>query len=845
MKKLLILLLSTWSFFMYAQDSLTQVDIHGALQVKGTKITGLAHGNPVQLRGMSMFWSQWANGSKYYKEFVVNQLVDDWKVNIIRASMGVGVAEGGYLTNPEVEKQKVISVVDACIAKGIYVIIDWHSHTAQDEEAEAKAFFAEMAQKYGNYPNVIYEVFNEPLNVSWSGVIKPYCEAVIDTIRKYDPDNLVICGTRTWSQRVDEVAADRIEDVNVAYTLHYYAASHTQSLRNIAQTAINQGVPIFVTEFGTCEASGAGKIDFDESNKWWDFLEANDISWCNWSISDKDEAASALTPKSSNFQLWSDKNYTVSGAFVRDKLRFTYVAPVYKNTMKVEVQPGYELLYSDVNYQFDIKLFNQDTLVNKDSVKYYMYANNGGKIDNNGLFVPNGKTGSFRLFIEAVYDTLRTTHHVDFSVTDLHPSELSNEGAKTYLALTANDNYKLNTKVVYPATTAHLVPNVGDAVMIGTTEYVWKSVTEADTAFSVADSTVKSYLAIYVTNPVARTAKISTKQVGTSIMYINGIQVTTGQFSLLKGQNVVIIEYKGALDSSYFDFTIMDVSGEKLPFLSYTTISDGVYDCNKKWRGTAFMADCGCIGGNTGVAHCPGPYNGVAANIPGIIQSQEYDFGKAGVTYFDKSDGNNGDYNDRLPESVDISATADMGGVASIGWIEPGEWLKYTVNVTESGHYVVDFRVASALDNGGLQLKIAGMKLFAKDQVIQSTSGWSTWKTVTSDTIHLIEGEQELVFESTAGAFNINFMEFKRARSLGLNDALLTNVEIFPNPFETNLTVDVSSATDYQLFDVQGNLKEEGQCASSCKLGASLPKGVYILELQQGEKRKVQRLIKQ
>ena len=83
-----------------------------------------------------------------------------------------------------------------------------------------------MALEYGAFPNVIYEIYNEPLNVSWSNVIKPYAMSVISIIREIDPDNLIIVGTPNWSQRVDMAAQDPIvEFENIAYTLHFYTIS--------------------------------------------------------------------------------------------------------------------------------------------------------------------------------------------------------------------------------------------------------------------------------------------------------------------------------------------------------------------------------------------------------------------------------------------------------------------------------------------------------------------------------------------------------------------------------------------------------------------------------------------
>jgi endoglucanase len=273
---------------------------------------------PIQLRGMSFFWSQWIG--KYYTTETVKWLKEDWQCNVVRAAMAVD-EDAGYLNNPEVEKQKVFAVIDAAIENGLYVIVDWHSHHAEDYLEEAKSFFAEVSKKYGAVPNIIYETYNEPLDVSWDKVLKPYHEAIIAEIRANDPDNLIICGTRTWSQRVDEVIGNTIDDSNVAYTLHYYAATHKEELRMLAQTALNNKLPIFVTEFGVSEASGDGSIDSNEAEKWWNFLDSNTISWCNWSIADKEELSAALKPNASTTGGWPLNMLTTSGAMVREELK--------------------------------------------------------------------------------------------------------------------------------------------------------------------------------------------------------------------------------------------------------------------------------------------------------------------------------------------------------------------------------------------------------------------------------------------------------------------------------------------------------------------------------------------
>jgi endoglucanase len=291
---------------------------HGQLRIEGTKIVG-KDGEPVQLRGMSFFWSQWAG--EYYTTKTVKWLKEDWQCNVVRAAMGVEEGGDAYITNPDREKQKVFTVIDAAIAEGIYVIVDWHSHHAEDNLAEAKAFFDEVSKIYGETPNIIYETYNEPLDVSWTGTLKAYHEDVLATIRANDPDNIVICGTRTWSQRVDEVIGNKIDDPNIAYTLHYYAATHKQELRDIAQQAIDNNIPLFVTEYGVSEASGDGSIDVAEANTWWNFLDANEIGWCNWSIVDKLELSAALNPGASTSGNWSTNQLTQSGTMVRDEIK--------------------------------------------------------------------------------------------------------------------------------------------------------------------------------------------------------------------------------------------------------------------------------------------------------------------------------------------------------------------------------------------------------------------------------------------------------------------------------------------------------------------------------------------
>src|SRR4051812_4222005 len=191
-----------------ARDSASATDgpvtAHGRLHVKGNKLVG-ADEKPVSLAGVSFGWSQW-EARPYYNAEVVNWLKQDWKAGIVRAALGI--KPEGYLGHPEREKGRVIKVIDAAIAADLYVIIDWHDHEASKHPDLAIAFFQEMARKYGDHPNVMYEIFNEPTTgLTWTKDVKPYAEKVIAAIRAIDRRNLIIVGTPNWSQDVD-IAAD-------------------------------------------------------------------------------------------------------------------------------------------------------------------------------------------------------------------------------------------------------------------------------------------------------------------------------------------------------------------------------------------------------------------------------------------------------------------------------------------------------------------------------------------------------------------------------------------------------------------------------------------------------------
>jgi len=298
---------------LISQDT-TVVDVHGLLQVNGNSIVD-KNGDPVSFAGNSFFWSNdnWG-GERYYEPEVVSWLKKDWNTTIVRAAMGVE-NPGGYLDNRTANKNRVKTIVDAAIDEGLYVIIDWHSHHAEDNTNEAVLFFQEMAELYGEHDNVIYELYNEPLDISWTNIIKPYAVSVIAAIRAIDPDNLIVVGTPEWSQRVDLAAADPITGFsNIAYTLHFYTIYHQQWLRDRANAALEDGIALFVTEWGSI---GYSLVD-PEANKWMTWCFDNKISHCNWAVNDKEEEWSILVPGASTSGGWGNDDLTDAGKLAKN-----------------------------------------------------------------------------------------------------------------------------------------------------------------------------------------------------------------------------------------------------------------------------------------------------------------------------------------------------------------------------------------------------------------------------------------------------------------------------------------------------------------------------------------------
>lgn len=292
----------------------------GRLQVSGTKLTDES-GNIIQLRGVSTHGISWFPDYVNYDAFAT--LRDDWGANVVRIAM-YPEEYNGYLSGGDKAalRQIIDNGVNYATQLGMYVIIDWHvlNYAPSRHTQEACDFFAEMASKYSGHDNVIYEICNEPVGADWNSDIKPYAETVIGTIRQFDDHSLILVGTNTWSQDVDSVVGNTLDDGNVMYVAHFYAGTHKENIRNKISTALNAGVPVFISECSICDASGNGGIDYASANEWLDFMNSNQLSFIAWSLSNKAETSALISSGCSARSGWSDGDLSETGRWFKSAI---------------------------------------------------------------------------------------------------------------------------------------------------------------------------------------------------------------------------------------------------------------------------------------------------------------------------------------------------------------------------------------------------------------------------------------------------------------------------------------------------------------------------------------------
>jgi len=158
------------------------------------------------------------------------------------------------------------------------------------------------------------------------------------------------------------------------------------------------------------------------------------------------------------------------------------------------------------------------------------------------------------------------------------------------------------------------------------------------------------------------------------------------------------------------------------------------------------------------------PFGGSPHAIPGIIQCEDFDTGGQDVSYSDNSQNNEGSATYRSGEAVDLEVCADTNGGYNIGYAEAGEWMEYTVNVTETGLYDITLRVACEGEGRTLSVSTDGTDI-ASSVSVPNTKDWKIWDNLTIKDVQLQAGEQVLRITIGSTDFvNLNYIRFAPAK---------------------------------------------------------------------------------
>ena len=312
-----------------------------SLRVEGTCLYQEGIAEPVVWRGLSFGWHNlWP---RFYNRKAVDVFAKDWGCPVFRAAIGADdLSElsplGGYTSDPESALECLYAVIDGAIENNAYVIVDWHSHILHTEEA--LEFFRTVATKYAGCPNLIYELFNEPVSQEFEDSrdysepsaesldaywlkLKEYAQTLIPVIAECSGCHpVILMGCPRWDQALDCVIRNPIEGYdNLMYTTHFYAATHGQWLRDRSDAAMAAGLPVFISECAACEASGDGPMDPAEWEEWNRWAAARNVSLLTWSISDKNETCSMFAPEAVSEGPWDDSAIKEWGLVVREWLK--------------------------------------------------------------------------------------------------------------------------------------------------------------------------------------------------------------------------------------------------------------------------------------------------------------------------------------------------------------------------------------------------------------------------------------------------------------------------------------------------------------------------------------------
>ena len=302
------------------------LDYYGALHVEDGQLVD-EDGNVAVLTGVS------SHGLSWYPEYVtpetIESLRNNWGINVIRLAMYTSDYNGYCVAGEDIQstlKSNIDAAVEAATDNDMYVIIDWHilnDGNPNEYKSQAIQFFGEMVRKYEDNENVIYEICNEPNgDTTWEDICD-YANEVIPVIRNVDEDAVILVGTPDWSSDLESVIESPLDYDNIMYTYHFYAGTHKSSARNTLTDALDEGLPVFISEYGFVSANGDGTIDTKEAAKWQDIIDEYQLSSCIWNLSNKDEGSALISADCDKTYDWEEEELSEQGQYFFDLLKTT------------------------------------------------------------------------------------------------------------------------------------------------------------------------------------------------------------------------------------------------------------------------------------------------------------------------------------------------------------------------------------------------------------------------------------------------------------------------------------------------------------------------------------------
>ncbi|MCR6642905.1 MAG: cellulase family glycosylhydrolase [Sporocytophaga sp.] len=858
----------------------TPLSMNGRLSVTGGKLVNEC-GTAVQLRGLSTHGVMFHQ--ECYTESSVKSIAQDWKADLLRLAIYTENSDGAtkgfaQATDKEFYYQWIDKMVSLTEKYGIYVIIDWHilkDGNPGNYQSQAKAFFTLMSSKYKDKKHVIYEICNEPNGGTSWGTIKSYAEDIIPAIRNNDPNAVILVGTPEWSSRIDQARSNPLSGnnaKNVMYTLHFYAGSgaHNQ-YKNYLRDAVSANFPVFISEWGTTEASGAGNIDSNNSRDWLSLLEQNKISWANWQFSDKNESSSLLKEGSCIRESWINfrtDNSGNSGKLIYDELRKTknyttcgtvtipvtptppvcpnatgsnlniYGCPV-TNTFNTNYCEGYNTKQAYVRTDFS-----------KDTVPYFTYW----KKPSEGSTVYSAVIQNEKLVITSVnadpnYSTfgfdfgkLNATTHVPIDLranavlkfdVSFQKTNYSANDISLYIEMVDANDISINASAL-GAYNRFVLPVDGTTktIVADFTKGVKRTPAEGGTSGNPKEDTFDR-----TTFDFSKVTKI-TIWVNPDVSGVYKRPPFTGTWTI-DNFSLGYDETKAVSCDEYVDVDLCPEDPNKTkPGKCGCGVPEDGCDCNGVAGGTAFTDLCGvCVGGNTGKAECDGnSYTGTPYPIPGTIEAENFDKGGQGVGYYDITEGQPAS-SYRPGDNVFTELAGGSTNNWNVGYTSVGEWLNYTVDVKYPGTYHVSFRAASERATGKWHLEVDGQKIPNSDFSLSSTGGWQTYSTLkTTQPITLKQGKQviRLVFDGAdANIDNMIFEADEVITSIPVKAA--SKVTVYPMPANglINISQEEMSYNKVVMMDMTGNVIKTKTLSG---LTEELPlqnvsRGIYMLEL--------------